>query len=899
MKDTDPEETSGKRRVSTRLVVFYLLCVGIWLFFLGSIVKRLLGSKPYFSQIDIAVDIAFIAVTAIALYILSSRQLTQLRRALNASERRCRLMVENVRDYAIVMLDPAGRAVNWNRGAQALTGYRHDEIIGRPIACLYPEAARLAGAPEEHLKRAAAEGQCDDEGWRQRRDGSRFFANAVITALRDESNGLVGFSFVLHDITPHKRTEEAQSRSLDFALALLDKFPNPLWRADSHGRFTYFNNAWLAFTGRDLHLELDTGWHEGLHPEDRERCLKAFDAAFAAREPLELEYRLRHRDGSYHWVVDFSRPIYAPDRHFAGYIGSVYDRTHRRLAEEKLRETNQTLQALIHAAPVAIMAFDTRGLITLWNPAAERIFGWTSEEVLGRLDPIVPVDPDEPADAMRVRALNGESFSGQEVRRRHKNGTSIDVGLSAAPLFNSRGEITGVMAVLVDISELKRAEAAVQQLAYYDTLTGLPNRLLLQDRLRQILVQASRHRRMAAVLFLDLDRFKYVNDTLGHAVGDELLKAVAERLQDCVRRSDTVARLGGDEFVVLLAAVTEAEDATVIARKIISALSRPFRLDGQEIYTSASVGITLSPEDGTAVDQLISNADLAMYQAKEQGRSTFRFFSPEMNARAQHRLNMETSLRRALQQKEFSLYYQPQVSLADGSLVGLEALLRWRHPEKGMLPAAAFLPFAEESGLIVPISQWMLKTACAQHQAWQSRGGAGLRLAVNQPTRQLKNISLADTVDRALADSGLSPQLLELELTENYLMENPEVLVEKLAALKSRGVRLAVDDFGTGYSSLPYLERFNVDRLKIDISFVRRAPSDPGSRAVIEAVIAMAHSLGMRVTAEGVETREQEELLRRCGCDEGQGYLFGHPLPPEGIEAVLRQRSAGEATLSP
>ena len=899
MTDTDPEETSGKRRVSTRLVVFYLLCVGLWLFFLGAVVKRLFGSRPQFSQTDIAVDIVFVAVTAIGLYFLSSHQLTLLRRAVDASERRCRLMVENVRDYAIVMLDPAGHVVNWNRGARALTGYRHDEIAGRSIDCLYPETERLAGAPENHLKRAATEGQCDNEGWRQRRDGSRFFANAVITALRDENSRLVGFSFVLHDITPHKRTEEAQGRSLDFALSLLDKFPNPLWRADSSGQFTYFNNAWLAFTGRELQHELGAGWREGLHPEDRERCCAALSAAFEARKPLEIEYRLRHRDGSYHWVVDFSRPIYAPDRRFAGYIGSVYDSTERRLAEEKLRETNQTLQALIQAAPVAILAVDTHGRISLWNPAAERIFGWSSEEVLGKPDPIMPVDPDEPAEDMRVRALRGESFSGQEVSRRHRNGTPLDISLSAAPLFNSGGEITGVMAVLVDITEFKRAQAAVQQLAYYDALTGLPNRLLLQDRLRQVLAQTDRQQQMAAILFLDLDRFKYVNDTLGHAVGDELLKAVAERLEDCVRKSDTVARLGGDEFVVLLAAIAEAEDATVIARKILTALTRPFRLASQEIYTSTSIGIALTPGDGSEVDQLISNADLAMYQAKEQGRSTYRFFSPEMNARAQHRLNMETSLRRALRQEEFSLYYQPQVSLADGSLVGLEALLRWHHPEHGLLPAAEFLPFAEESGLIVPISQWMLRTACIQHQAWQAQGGAGLRLAVNQPTRHLRNISLADSVDKALADSGLPPQLLELELTENYLMENPEVLVDKLAALKARDVGLAIDDFGTGYSSLSYLERFDVDRLKIDLSFVRRAPSDPGSRAIIEAVIAMAHSLGMRVTAEGVETREQQEFLRRCGCDEGQGYFFGRPLPPEEIATVLRQRAGGEATLSP
>ncbi len=441
-----------------------------------------------------------------------------------------------------------------------------------------------------------------------------------------------------------------------------------------------------------------------------------------------------------------------------------------------------------------------------------------------------------------------------------------------------------------NVTELMQAEKAIQQLAYYDLLTGLPNRLLLHDRLGQALTQAKREGHKVGILFLDLDRFKLINDTLGHAAGDRLLKTVAERLNACVRKSDTVARIGGDEFVVILPSVAHTEDPTLIAQKILKTLGQAIELDKQEVFTSTSIGIAMYPGDGHTVENLIKNADMAMYQAKDRGRNNYQFFSTEMNALAKSRLTMETALRQALERNEFKVYYQEQTDLATGAITAMEALLRWDHPELGLLNTSDFLNLAEESGLIIPIGEWVLETACAQAMAWQQAGFAPMRVAVNLSSRQIIHYNLADTVKRILKRQGLDPQWLELELTENIIMAHTKAALEKLRELKELGVQVAIDDFGTGFSSLSYLKQVSLSRLKIDHSFIRDFIHFTGDSRVIKTIIAMAHNFNLKVIAEGVETDEQRDFLLQNGCDEIQGYLLSRPAPLDEVEKLLLQQ---------
>jgi diguanylate cyclase (GGDEF)-like protein len=439
----------------------------------------------------------------------------------------------------------------------------------------------------------------------------------------------------------------------------------------------------------------------------------------------------------------------------------------------------------------------------------------------------------------------------------------------------------------VDITDSKQAEREIQQLAYFDSLTGLPNRTLLNDRLNQVLAQSKREGWNVGVLFLDIDRFKWINDTQGHATGDKLLQAVAERLRSRMRVSDTVARLGGDEFVIVLSAVKHEQDISHVTQDIMDALSAPFELGEQEIFVSASIGIAIFPMDGHDVGSLLRNADTAMYVAKESGRNNYKFFSQEMNHRAVERMSLETSLRRALERKEFSLVYQPQIDVKNGLITGMEALLRWNHPEKGFVSPGKFIPIAEETGLIIPIGEWVLRTACKHAKSLIDAGFPAMRMAVNISGCQFKQSNLAKLVRQTLEETGLSPFNLEIELTESILMESADCAVNMLKELKAIGVTLAIDDFGTGYSSLTYLKHFPINRLKIDQLFIRDIITNSDDASIAEAIIAMAGSLNMDVIAEGVETREQVEFLESRNCHEMQGFYFSRPVSEEKILEIL------------
>lgn len=423
---------------------------------------------------------------------------------------------------------------------------------------------------------------------------------------------------------------------------------------------------------------------------------------------------------------------------------------------------------------------------------------------------------------------------------------------------------------------------------YHDPLTGLPNRILFNDRLALALVQAQPNQDMLAVLFLDLDRFKIVNDMLGHAVGDRVLKEVAGRIKECLQKSDTIARLGGDEFTILLPRISHEEDAAKVAQKIIQAFQLPWMLGNQEFHITVSVGIALYPNDGDDAESLLKHADTAMCRAKDQGRNNYQLYTPAMNAKIMERLTMENSLRYALKRNEFTVFYQPQVNTASGQITGMEALVRWLHPDRGLVGPVEFIPLAEDTGLIIPIGEWVLHTACAQNKAWQESGLQPVRVTVNISACQFQQQNLVNTVAQALKQTGLDPQWLELEITESALMQDLDFTIKVLQDLRDMGVRISVDDFGTGYSSLNYLKRFPIHTLKIDRSFVRDITDNPEDAAIVSAIIVLAHNLNLNLIAEGVETPDQLAFLKHCRCCEMQGYLFSKPLPAGEFEKLLR-----------
>ena len=553
----------------------------------------------------------------------------------------------------------------------------------------------------------------------------------------------------------------------------------------------------------------------------------------------------------------------------------------RRAAEAALRESETRFRDFADAAGEYVWEADLDGRITYVSSRVQSVWGYSDQELIGR----TPAEFMPPGEIERVRdwlAHNTRDGAFRDLEHRivTRNGETRWLLVNAVGLHDETGRRIGNRGTGRDVTDRKSAEARISYLATRDPLTELPNRVLFNDRLEQGIVAARRTGQSLALLFIDLDRFKTINDSLGHQVGDLLLKEVAGRMLNCIRKGDTLSRLGGDEFVVTLEGLQQAEDAAQVAGKIIRALARPIEIGSHTLTTSCSIGISIFPLDAEDDRTLMKNADTAMYHAKEKGRNNYQFFSPEMNVRAVERHTLETALRRAIERQEFVLYYQPQVDIRSNRVVGMEALLRWVHPERGLLTPITFIAVAEESGLIDPIGQWALRTACERAKAWQEAGYPPLKMAVNISPRQLlKPREFSRSITRILNATGLDPQYLELEMTESLLLHNAEENIAMLRKLGKDGVRIAVDDFGTGYSSLSYLRQLPIDTLKIDRTFVRDIESDPEDAAIIQAVVAMGHSLELQVTAEGVESLGQLQALARLGCDEYQGYLFSKPLP--------------------
>lgn len=699
------------------------------------------------------------------------RAVREAQAELATSEERLAITLNSIGD-AILATGSDGRVVLMNPIAEQLTGWSHAEALGRMVPEVFRIEGPAGGSIETLLARVLEDRQAtrlQENTVLRARDGTlRHIADSAAPILnaRGELRGAV---LVFRDVSVEHLLREELANSERHFRTLANGGQVLIWTSGLDMGCDYFNEPWLRFTGRTLQQERGDGWTEGVHPEDLQRCLEVYRGAFTRREPLSMEYRLRHASGEYRWIID-----------------------------------------------------------------------------------------------------------------------------QGGPRYDARGRFLGFIGHCMDVSDAKRAEAEIERLAYHDALTGLPNRTLFLDRLEQTLAASRRNRRCGAVLFVDLDHFKQINDVHGHAMGDAVLREIARRLLFHLRQEDTVARLGGDEFVVLLPELAgNLEDAGAmvlsVAEKLRSAMGTPVAIDGQEFVTGASIGITLFPKIGEGVDDLMREADTAMYRAKERGRNALVYFEPTMQEAVSERYALDQALREAVRTRSFELHMQSQVD-AGGRVVGAEALVRWRHPERGLIMPASFIPLAEESGLIVPIGEWVLREACALI-ARLDREGRGVRIAVNVSPRQFRQDDFVQRVREILAATGADPTYLTLEITENLLIEHASVSVARMTELAALGLRFAIDDFGTGYSSLMYLKRLPLSELKIDKSFVQDVPHDINDVALVETILSMARHLHFEVVAEGVENEAQLAFLRSEGCERFQGYHFQRPQPAEAWVGSLPVRT--------
>jgi diguanylate cyclase (GGDEF)-like protein/PAS domain S-box-containing protein len=815
--------------------------------------------------------------------------------ALRASEERFRLLLD-ASPEAIFGVDQYGICTFVNPACLKMLGYTREELLGQSIHPLihhtYPDGRPY---PKEacRVRVSTLEGRpthADDEvHWRK--DGTSFPVEYWSHPMYRDGE-LVGAVVNFVDITERKRMEDAL-RASEERYRLISSVATDFLYAYSRKETGELSLDWATASQETVfgytpdEIVARGCWRSLVHQND----MAEFDRTvlhLPAGGRGECELRVVGKTGDLHYIHVYTLSV-AGEGGRQRLYGACQDITRRHQAEEALRENEARFRAMAEHSVDWIWSMDAQGRHTYCNQRGVQNLGYTLDAFLA-LNPASLIHPEDRhfyREIWRQARASGTGWKNVVLRWRHRDGSYRTIESSASAVFNAAGTLTGFQGVDRDITERKEAEERIEFLAQHDALTGLPNRVLLRDRFAQAVARAGRTHARVAMLFLDLDNFKMVNDTLGHAAGDQLLLDVVGRLAGSTRESDTISRLGGDEFVVLLNDIPELETVERIAGDILSRVSEPMQVGGHSLNMSCSIGIAVYPDDGNDFDTLMQKADVAMYNAKDAGRRTYRFFDEQMNRQAHEHLLLQNRLHQALYRAEFQLHYQPQMEVASGRMTGVEALLRWRNPELGDVVPARFIPVAEDSGLIVSIGAWVLEEACRQAQLWRQTGWPDLGMSVNLSALQFRRPGLVETVAGALERSGLPPHLLELELTESILLDDVEKNLETVRQLKALGVRLSIDDFGTGYSSLSYLKRFAVDRLKIDRSFVRDIHTDPDDAAIVRAVIQLARSLRLGIIAEGVETEEQLAFLRREGCEQVQGYLYSRPLNVAALRSFM------------
>ncbi len=778
-----------------------------------------------------------------------------------------------------------------NRAFCEMTGYTGDELTGQSFRRItHPDDVPL---DEELLReiRAGADPQGTVDKRFIRKTGGDLWVRRSATVVRDpagEPRFIVG-AFV--DLTQQRSIDTVLEQQNHFTRALLDAIPNPVYFKDCEGRFGVYNRAFdelfgggRDWVGKTVHDMFDADSARQHHERDRPLLERPASTTYEMMVPTAA--------GETRQML-YNKVSFVDQRgEVAGLIGIITDVTRYKETERALEASEARFRVLTESSLDLISVVDEEGKILYQSPALRHLLGYDPAETVGKAvgDFVHRDDLDHVRTALR-RIIDGrQSIEPVEFRIRHRDGMwrtfeSLGTNCLANPhihgvVFNSR-----------DVTDRKVIQQRIQHLAYHDNLTGLPNRSLLQDRLAHSIARAERGNRKVAVLFIDLDNFKNINDTLGHDVGDELLRQVSRRLSECVRLEDTIARQGGDEFIVLLDSLEDSRGASIVAQKVLNSLRQAFTLSGTEQHVSGSVGIALYPEDGRDAQTLMKNADTAMFHGKGQGKNTYQYFTAQMNIAVKRRMTLESALRRAVMQKDFVLHYQPQIDLESGQIVAVEALVRWKTEDSGTVMPGDFIPLAEETGLINEIGEWVLREGCRQAKVWQDMGLAQRRMAINLSARQFSDRGFLDMVTRVLAETGLEPQCLELEITESQVMRQTEGMIMLLNKLSEMGVLLAIDDFGTGYSSLSYLKRLPIQKLKIDQSFVRDITVDPNDTAIVVAIINMAKSLDLETIAEGVETAGQLALLRSKGCRTGQGFYFSAPVRAEVLYPLLKQNN--------
>jgi len=846
------------------------------------------------SIIDVEIGVVRVDIDGQQLVYCSSRDVTERKRA-EDSLRKLSLAVEQS-SHSIIITDLDASIEYVNEAFIRTSGYSRAEVIGQNPRLLH--SGKNPKATYDDLWAHLARG----EEWKgelinRRKDGSEYIESVWISPVRRADGRVANYLAIQEDITERKRAEQALMESRQRAQLYLDTAGVMLIALDVQGRVQMVNRKGCEMLGYPETEILGKDWFDNFLPEPvREEVRKVHTRLMGGGvAPVEyFENDILIGGGDVLTVAWHNSPLLDESGKINGALSSGEDITERKQAERALVESKEKLHAVIETALDAVVQMDAAGIITGWNAQAEKIFGWNSEEAVGRMmhETIIPPQYREAhVQGLKRFLATGEGAilnSRIELSALHRDGHEFPVELAVVPIKTAdKHEFS---AFIHDITSRKKAEDQIWKQANFDTLTGLPNRNMFYDRLAQEIRKAGRASLTMALLYIDLDHFKEINDTLGHSLGDILLVEAARRISTCVRETDTVARLGGDEFIITLTELNEVSRVDALAQHILHELAEPFRLEGEMVYVSASIGITLYPHDATAVEDMVKNADQAMYAAKAAGRNRFSYFAQSMQQTAQAKLRLISDLRGALAANQFRVYYQPIMELATGRIHKAEALIRWQHPARGMVSPAEFILLAEETGLIVEIGDWVFREAARQAKRWGTLYGHEFQISVNMSPIQFYSAgNPCQAWPVYLRELGLPGQSMVIEITEGLLLNEETGVKDKLLRFHDAGIQISLDDFGTGYSSLSYLQKFDIDFLKIDQSFTRGL--DPGSSnmALSEAIITMAHKLGMKVIAEGVETEAQRTLLAAAGCDYGQGYLFSRPVPAGEFEELLKQ----------